>query len=54
VLACGEIGHYANEYKNRNNNKLVENIGSLGYFELSEEEALDLTLNNNKGEDYPW
>ena len=27
---------------------MIETLGSLDYFELSEEEALDLTLNNNK------
>ena len=31
------------------NNKLIETLGSLDYFELSEEEALDLTLKNNEG-----
>ena len=45
---CGE-GHYANECKNRKNNKLIETLGSLDYFEISEEKALDLALNNNKG-----
>jgi len=34
--------------KNRNN-KLVETLGSLDYFENSKEEVLDLALNNNKG-----
>jgi len=47
--ACGEVGHYANECKNRKNNKLIETLGSLDYFEINEEEALDLALNNNKG-----
>ena len=31
------------------NNKLIEILGSLDYFEISEEKALDLALNNNKG-----
>ena len=48
-LACGEVGHYANECKNRKNNKLIETLRSLYYVELSEDEALDLALNNNKG-----
>lgn len=43
-----EVGHFANECKNRKNNKLIETLGSLDYFELSENEALDLTLKNNK------
>jgi len=47
--ACGEVGHYANECKNKKNNKLIETLGSLDYFEISEEEALHLALNNNKG-----
>ena len=47
--ACGEIGHYANECKNRENNKLIETLESLDYVEFSENEALDLSLNNNKG-----
>ena len=47
--ACGEVGHYANECKNRKNNKLIETLGSLDYVELSEDEASDLTLSNNKG-----
>ena len=47
--ACGEVGHYANECKNRKNNKFIETLGSLDYFEISKEEALDLALNNNKG-----
>ena len=34
--------------QNRKSNKLIETLGSLDYFELREEEALDLTLNNNK------
>ena len=34
---------------NRKNNKLIETLGSLNYFEIGEEEALDLSLNNNKG-----
>jgi len=38
----------ANEYKNRKNNKLIETLESLDYFKLSEKEALDLALNNNK------
>jgi len=28
---------------------LIETLGSIDYFELSEEEALDLALSNNKG-----
>ena len=24
--ACGEVGYYANEYKNRKNNKLIETL----------------------------
>ena len=48
-MACGEIGHYANECKNRKNNKLIETLGIIDYFELSKEEALDLALSNNKG-----
>jgi len=34
--ACKEAGHYANEYNNRNNNKLIEILKSLDYFEISE------------------
>ena len=34
---------------NRKNNKLIETLGSLDYVGLSEDEALDLALNNNKG-----
>ena len=45
---CREVEHYANECKNRKNNKLIETLG-LDYVELSEDETLDLTLNNNKG-----
>ena len=49
--ACGEVGHYANECKNRKNNKLIKTLGSLDCVELSENEAIDLALalNNNKG-----
>jgi len=47
--ACGEVGHYANECKNRKNNKLIETLGSLDYVEHSEDEALELSLSNNKG-----
>ena len=47
--AWGEVGHYANECKNRKNNKLIETLGSLDYVELSENEALNLALSNNKG-----
>ena len=47
--AYDEIGHYVNECKSRKNNKLIETLGSLDYFELSEDESLDLTLKNNKG-----
>jgi len=47
--AYGEVLHYVNECKSRKNNKLIETLGSLDYFEISEEEALDLALNNNKG-----
>jgi len=32
--ACVEAGHYANEYKNRKNNKLIEILESLNYVEL--------------------
>ena len=46
---CGKVGHYANECKNKKNNKLIETLGSLDCFEISEKEALDLALNNNKG-----
>ena len=46
--ACGEVEHYTNECKNKKNSKLIETLGSLDYFEISEEEALDLALNNNK------
>ena len=35
--------------KSRKNNKLIETLGSLDYVELSEDETLDLALNNNKG-----
>ena len=35
--------------KNKKNNKLIETSGSLDYVELSEDEALDLALSNNKG-----
>ena len=45
----GEVGHYANECKNKKNNKLIETLGRLDYVELSEDEALDLALGNNKG-----
>jgi len=45
----GTIGHYPNELKRRKNNKLIENLGSSYYFKLSEEEALDLVLKDNKG-----
>ena len=31
------------------NNKLFKTLGSLDYVELSEAEALDLALSNNKG-----
>ena len=47
--ACREVGHYANECKNRKNNKLIETLGSLDYVELSEDEPLELVLGNNKG-----
>ena len=47
--AWWEVEHYANEGKNKKNNKLIEILGSLDYFEISEEEVLDLALNNNKG-----
>jgi len=43
----GEVGHYTNECKNRKNNKLIETLGSLDFVELSEDEALVLTLSNN-------
>ena len=48
MLACGEIDHYANECENTKNNKLMETLGSLDYFELNGEEALDLALKKNK------
>ena len=47
--ACGAVGHYANECKNKRNNKLIETLGSLDYVELGEDEALDQALDNNKG-----
>jgi len=47
--ALGEVSHYANECKNRKNNKLIKTLASLNYFEHSEEEALDLALKNSKG-----
>jgi len=47
--ACGEVGHYANECKNRRNNKLIEILGNLDYVELGKDEALDLVLSKNKG-----
>ena len=31
--ACGEVGHYANECQNKKNNKLIETLESLDYFE---------------------
>ena len=46
--ACEEVRHYANECKNRKNNKLIKTFGSLYYFELNKEEAWDLALKNNK------
>jgi len=46
--AFGEVGYYANECKNRKNNKLIETLGSLDYVEFSEDEALDLAPNNNR------
>jgi len=30
--ACGEVGHYVSECKNKKNNKLIETLGSLDYF----------------------
>ena len=30
--ACEKVGHYANERKNRKNNKLIESLGGLNYF----------------------
>jgi len=48
-MQCGEVGHYANECKNRKNDKLIETLRSLNYVGLSEDESLDLALNNNKG-----
>ena len=47
--ACGEVGHHANKCKNRRNNKLIETLDNIDYIELSEDEALDLALSNNKG-----
>ena len=38
-----------NECKNKKDNKLIETLGSLDYFEISKDEALDLALHNNKG-----
>ena len=46
--ACGKVGHYTNECKNKKNNKLIETFRSLDYLEISKEEALDLALKNNK------
>ena len=45
----GDTGYYANECKNRKNNKFIETLGSLNYVKLSDEEAQDLVLKNNKG-----
>jgi len=42
------VGHYANECKNRKNNKLIEALISLDYLELRGEQALNLALKNNK------
>ena len=47
--ACGKVWHFPNECKNRKNNKLIETLGSLDYIKLSEDEALDLAVSNNKG-----
>ena len=46
--AYEKVGHYVNECTYRKNNKLIEALGSLEYIELSEDEALDLFLSNNK------
>ena len=46
--AYEEIGHYANEYKNKKTNKLIKTLGSLNYLEIWEEEALDLALKNKE------
>ena len=35
--------------ENRKNNKLIEILDSLNYFEVSKVEALNLTLKNNEG-----
>jgi len=37
-----EVGRYANECKTKENNKLIEILGRLDYFEVSKEQALDL------------
>jgi len=34
--------------QNKKNNKHIETLGSLYYFEINEEEALNIALNNNK------
>ena len=49
MLGSGEVGHYANECKNRKNNKLTKTSESLDYIELSKDQALDLALSKNKG-----
>ena len=45
---CEQGGYYANGCKIRKNNKPIDTLSSIDYFELSVEEALDLTLKNNK------
>ena len=49
MLDVWEVGYYTNECKNRKNNKFIETSGNLDYVELSEDKALDLSLNNNIG-----
>ena len=49
MLAIGEVRRYANECENSKNKRLMETLGSLYLFEVSEEKALDLTLKKNKG-----
>ena len=49
TLGIRRSQYYANECKNRKNNKLTETFRSLDYVELSEDKALDLALSNNKG-----
>ena len=46
MLVCRDVDYYANECKSKQNNKLIETLGSLDYFEFSKKEALDLALKN--------